>query len=224
MILAAGNTPEQSSVANFLPTALINRCIVLTVSPPRVDAWADFMDKMYPMQWDKRVYAFLKRFEAENYLLQMPRETETLQNFATPRTWTDLALLLAKGIENDDVITGLLGYEIGQKFEAFLKVNLDIRELRKEPAKFHSLSLDAKYMACVMLASWLTRSTKKWKMSFPLIDTMSKESKDFLVLTCMSMKKNRLTEYLKELFRYNQEYMTILDTVVLKLKRELVAN
>ena len=59
-IVACGNKPEHSSVANYLPTPLINRMLVLTIDPPKVDDWMEFMQKTYGDEWDKRCWAFLK--------------------------------------------------------------------------------------------------------------------------------------------------------------------
>lgn len=230
MIIACGNTPEHSAVANMLPAPLLDRCIVLYVDSPRIDSWADWMNSHYANRWDKRVYAFNKRFESEGYLLKVPKKVETLFNFPTPRSWTDVALLLKAGIEDSNIYTGLLGPEIGQKFNAFLKVRVDLGELMEEPHKFVDMSLDAQYMSCVMFGTWLAKQVRKKatleavKKGFPLVDVMAKMSRDLLVLTCMSMKRQYLTKFLKILFKHDSKYMSILDTVVLRLKSELIAG
>ena len=84
-IIACGNRPEHASVANMLPVPLIGRLIVLSVEAPKIDEWYSWMDSKYHDEWDKKCYAFLKRFEDEYYLLKLPRENETLEAHPEPR-------------------------------------------------------------------------------------------------------------------------------------------
>jgi len=180
-IIACGNRPEHSAVASMLPTPLISRLNVIDVEPSSVDEWSDWMTKNYGDGWDRRCYAFLKRFEDENYLIKVPRQTETLDPHPTHRTWTSLATLMARGIQDKDTIKGLIGYEVGTKFDAFLKVRVDINELIREPQLFHELEFDAKYMVSVMLASWISKHINSPTKVFPLIDEMSEEKRERLI-------------------------------------------
>jgi hypothetical protein len=181
------------------------------------------MEHHYPDAWDKRVLAFLRRFEGEGHFLKVPKEIETLHNFPTPRSWSDLALYLHAGLKNDDLICGLVGEETGQKFQAFLKVNVDLNELISNPELFRTLNLDARYMSCVMLGTYLTKNYKKAKKTFPLLDVMASISRDLLVLTLISVKHKQLVEVLRQLKSYNKEYMSVLKDIAVKLKRELKA-
>jgi hypothetical protein len=221
MIVAAGNRPEESSVANMLPTPLISRMLIIQVDQPTVQEWADWMNDNFFGEWDTRNLAFLRRFETDGYLLQIPSKTETLDAYAVPRTWTALSLLMKQGIDDDETIVGLVGYEVGQKLEAFLKVNVDMDDLLDHPSKFRELNLDGKYMVSVMLSSWITKNIKKPQKSFELIDWMSNESKEFLILTCIGMQKPQLVNFLKELFIGRPQYKEILSEIVIRLKEEI---
>ena len=218
MIIACGNRPEHSSVARLLPTPLINRCLVIDVAPPTVDQWARFMDATYS-EWDRRVYAFLKAFEEEGYLLQVPRKMETLDPYPTPRTWTSLAIHMAKGVESRELVKGLVGEEVGQKFLAFLEVKVDIEELIAEPQRWKRLSMDARYMASVMLATWITRNIKRGvERCFRLMDEMSETGRDFIVITLIAIPDKRVRiPLVKSLFQYDSRYKDfLLDVVSIK--------
>jgi len=221
MVVAAGNAPEHSAVATMLPTPLVDRLLVLYIDPPTVDGWAKWMSRTYGDEWDRRAYAFLKRFEAEGYLLQVPRKVETLHNYPTPRSWTATSLLLHRGVGDDDALAGLLGGEVGQKFAAFCAVNIDVRELIAHPELFAQLDLDGRYMASVMLGTWLSKH-KEHRRAFGLVDAMSRESREFLVIAAMSTKRAPLVRFLKVLFKYNPKYRDALTDVV-TLKGELKA-
>jgi len=97
------------------------------------------MNRKYNDAWDKRVYVFLKRFENEGYILKLPRTPEGLEEYPTPRTWSWLALDLYEGFNELEDICGLVGEEVGMRFHAFLKLNVDIDELIAEPKRFHVL-------------------------------------------------------------------------------------
>jgi hypothetical protein len=180
------------------------------------------MNGAYGDRWDKRVYGFLRAFESENYLLQVPKRPETLEAYPTPRSWTRLALELAEGFDSDDDICGLIGYDVGQRFQAFLKVKVDLEELLKEPEGFLRLGLDGKYMACVLLGSWAEKNMRSVGRAFPLIDAMAGESREYLVVTCLSMSRRGLVEFLRRLFGHNRAYAELLGEVALKLKDALV--
>jgi len=223
LIVCCGNRPEHSAVANLPPTPLLDRLLVIDVSEPSVDEWADWMNTTYGDEWDKRCYAFNKRFEKDGYLIQVPRQTETLDPYPTPRSWTSLSTLMAKGIHDRDTIRGLIGYEVGTKLDAFLKVDVDINQLLMEPRAFHELEFDAKYMVAVMLGSWISQHIKNPARAFGLIDEMSSEKREFLVLTCMAMNRRKLVSFLRALFAYNVAYRDVLSEIAIGIKEEIAA-
>ena len=190
-VVAAGNSPEHSSVANQLPAPLINRLLVLEVSAPTVDEWYKWMVDKYGDSWDIRTYAFLKAFETESYLLRPPEDPETLRNYPTPRAWTKLALLMKRGFDDPEIITGLIGPEVGARFSAFLKTRVDLNELLEDPEKFKELNLDQQYMAAIMLAGWFERNKKIGK-GFRLLTKMSEESVEFTIVTLLSITDQKV--------------------------------
>lgn len=220
-IVAAGNRPEESSVANLLPTPLINRMIKIEIQPATVDEWFEWMDSKYHDEWDKRTYAFLKRFETENYILMVPKKTETLDQYPTHRTWTTLATYMQKGIQDDETITGLVGEEVGTKFEAFMKVDIDLEQMMANPTSFRTLTVDGKYMLSIMLSTWLTKHIKDPTKSFELIDSMHNDSREFLILTCMGMSKSSLVNLLRILFTARPQYKESLSEIIIKLKEDI---
>jgi len=154
-------------------------------------------------------------------LLKIPSTAEGLENFPTPRSWTWIALDLKEGFNSLEDICGLVGEEVGRKFDAFLKLNVDIEDLIREPKVFHRLSFDAKYVVPIMLANWISQHQKSMGKAFPLIDEMTNEKHEFLVMTCVSMKKRDLVAFLKELFTYKPMYRDILSEIALEVRNEI---
>ena len=206
----------------MLPTPLLSRMLIIDIAPPSVDDWKDWMDATYGDEgWARTTYMFLKRFEAENYLIQVPRTPEGLDAYPVPRTWTALATLMTKNISDSETIRGLVGEEVGQKFGAFLKVDVDLNELMREPEIFVELGEDARYMAALMLSSWIGDHLKKPDRAFPLIDVMSGESREYLLLTCLTISRRKLVLFLKGLFIHDAQYKDMLSEVALKIRDEI---
>ena len=202
---------------------LLNRFKIIKISPPSVDEWMDWMNSKYKDEWDKRVYVFLKRFENEGYLLKLPKTPEGLEEYPTPRSWTWLALDLYDGFNDLEDICGLVGEEVGMRFHAFLKLNVDIDELIAEPKRFHVLELDAKYMATFMLSSWIVQNFKNLAKAYPLIDEMSSESHEYLVMVCKTMKKTSAARFLSQLLNDKPMYRDILREISETISREISA-
>lgn len=224
MIVACGNRPEHSSVATMLPIPLLSRMLIIDVAPPSVDDWRNWMDGTYGEEgWARTTYVFLKRFETENYLIQVPQTPEGLDAYPVPRTWTSVATLMAHNMSDSETIRGLVGEEVGIKFGAFLKVDVDIDELMQEPSKFLDLSEDARYMTSLILSSWIGGHMKNLNRAFPLLDIMSDASREYTILTCMSIYKRDLVAFLKDLFNYDARYEDLLSEVTLKIADEITA-
>lgn len=219
-IITAGNRPEESAVANMLPSPLVNRMLLVDVARPKLEEWQEYMNKNYGDRWDKRVFAFLKRFANEGYFLKPPQRTETLEGFPTPRAWTHLSLLMHKGISDRDTLLGLLGSEVGEKLNIFLMTDVDIEELIERPEKFHGLNLDGKYMATVMLSSWISNS-EEFSKAFDLIDAMGSESREYLVTVCVCLDREKLVEFLTQLFQHNPRYREFLGQVALEARAQI---
>ena len=153
LIIAAGNRLEDSSLVSELPVPLINRFVVLEIEKPNPKDWIQYMSENYE-EWDKSIAAFLSKFP--NYIHYVPSNiTQTLSQVATPRTWTQLALI-SKEIEDDlhvleEVASGLVGKEAASHFITFRNTKLpDEEDLRKDfKGVWSKTSIAAKYMLAV---------------------------------------------------------------------------
>ena len=204
MVVAASNTSEHSSLSSALPVPLANRFDIIPVDAPTVDEWKSWMSATYGDKWDKVSYTFLKRFENEGYILKVPPEPETTQNIPTHRSWTRVAVLSHYGVFEPE---GHLGPEIGQKFRAFKAINIDITDLIANPERWEKLDLDAKYMACAMLSSWLDQQQKdKLSTGFPLLDAITAESREYFILICQCTKVSTLSRMFPLLFAHSKKY------------------
>jgi len=221
LVVAAGNRPEDSTLVRLIHAPLLNRFKVIKVDAPSIEEWATWMNERYGDKWDKRVYAFLMRFKDEGYLLKLPERPEGLEAWPSPRSWTWLALDLHEGFDSIEDIIGLVGEEVGRKFDAFTKIDFDLDDLIKEPTRFHNLQFDAKYMVPVMLASYV--NGKNNSKAFPLVDEMCKESDEFIIMTCKCMDKGKLIGFLRSLFAYNKTYGKILEDIADSIKGEISA-
>lgn len=229
MIVAAGNRVEDSnSIVRLIHNALLNRFKIIKIIQPTVEEWAEFMIGKYGDNWDKRVYAFLKHFESEGFLLKIPESGEGLDEFPTPRSWTWVALDLIHGFDSLDDIIGLVGEEAGRKFHAFSKVKVFLEDLLKSPEKFHDLSFDGKYMVPILLASWIDKKAKPTDKSFkaineclPLIDHMCSERGEFLMMTCVATPKKKLLPFLTELLKNRPQITSFFDETLTKIYTEI---
>jgi len=164
-IVAAGNTPDDAAIASMLDAPIINRVRVFRVEPPTVDEWAEYMNK-YVEDWDTRVYAFLKRFS--KFFFQKPNDVETLDPFATPRQWTELAKV--SHYFDDETLEYIaysnVGSEAAAHFMTFIKTNVpDVEEILKKPELIASFDIDAKYLVAAQIASAIQKEFSDSKKS-----------------------------------------------------------
>jgi hypothetical protein len=151
MVVAAGNTPDDSPIARLLPTSLINRTLVLRANRPGVNEWAKYMENKFGDKWDKRVYAFLL-IQEDKFIESIDKnELERLDNFATPRTYTMAAARLyelANAPITQDmlkaILVGLLGPTVGEALYTFINMSIDIESIINDPSKFNTLNVDQK--------------------------------------------------------------------------------
>jgi len=129
---------------------------------------------------------------------------------------------LKEGFDSPDDIKGYVGQEVGAKFQAFMKTQVNINELIKKPESFRNLAFDAQYMSAIMLASWLSKA-KDMKKAFPLIDVMSSMRTEFLVITCTSMKRQKLIKLLQQLILHQPHYRKTLSKIAIGLKDAIAA-
>jgi hypothetical protein len=140
------------------------------------------MDKTYGDTWDRRVAAFLMRFP--EYIVTSPG-TSASRNFATPRAWTALALLLPSTPAEftDERIFACVGVEVGSKFAAFLRTKVPaVEEILENPEILRELSLDALYLAAVSLGMAAARA-KDPRVFFPAFDILAEKPEVLVVAT-----------------------------------------
>ena len=140
---------------------------------------------------------------------------------APGRTWEWLAVELHEGFDSLEDIKGLVGEEVGQKFYAFLQVNVDIDELMDNPDMWDLLNIDGKYMAATMLGSWFSKHASKPERAFGLVDKMCKDSREYLIVSLVSTSSSQLVKVLQNLLKHRKEYFEMLREIVLKLKPAL---
>ena len=121
-IIAAGNHPEHSTVANLLPSPLANRFAIFDIDASDVYEWIEYVDSVEG-NIDPRIAGYLSRFPSD---LIKKSDAETLENFPTPRSWSRLNQVLRGDITNIKIIRelaqSLLGKEVAHKFATFCRL------------------------------------------------------------------------------------------------------
>ena len=201
-VVAAGNRPEDSSVARLLPAPLMDRVTRVDFGLPKIEEWAEYMNANG--DWDTRVLAYLKRFPED--FLKPPSEPETLENFPTPRSWTRVAQWFPRmRSENsrEALCTGNLGVEVGGKFLTFIRNPVPSpEELVQNPKKFKELSLDQKYIFTVVLSNWLREDIRrKTKKAVNLVKVMAEDDREFIMLAMITLPTKERAVFFNELVR-----------------------
>ncbi|MEM1967682.1 MAG: AAA family ATPase [Nitrososphaerota archaeon] len=190
-IIAAGNSPEHSSLANELPTPLVSRFQVIQVDPPSLQEWVDHMSRTYGSNWDTRIAGYLNCFLSD--FIAVPKEPMTLQPYPCPRSWTRLGLKLKalspspstastsqKGLL-EEIAQSLVGPEVGARFAAFCSINVDLEQLLHRPEQFSALNTEGKWLASTMLASRIMAKGVE-RPGLNLLGEMLKSGAEFVVL------------------------------------------
>lgn len=163
-IVAAGNPESVSSVARLLPAPLVNRFVVVNVSPPSVEEYIDYLLTRHS-RIDDTVVAYLL-LNGEKVLYQPPGEADTLHNYPTPRSWERVAVEAWKLADDDEtyrtILAGLLGPRIGLEFYAFRKLKPPKPdELLRQPELLRGLSTEARMLAIVQLARFAAEQSSR---------------------------------------------------------------
>jgi len=187
MIVAMGNEPEHSSIANELPAPLVSRVTLVELDPPTVDEWASYMNRNYQGMWDTRVLAFLKRFPED--FIETSLDVETLTNYPCPRNYTRTAIDLKMGLDQRMVCIGNLGPAVGEKLNGFLKVQIpSVQELLRDPVRFNELNLDQKYLCTIELAEYTGKDPRLVSRDLiNLLDTIGAENREFLAVYAITI-------------------------------------
>ncbi|MEW6173407.1 MAG: ATP-binding protein [Bacillota bacterium] len=221
-VVAAGNRPEDSSIANLLPAPMLNRVYRIEVKPPRLTEWAAWMNANQP-HYEEKVFAYLCRFPEDFY--RVPGEVAILDGYPTPRSYEFLARDLAAAVRaglGAEVIRTLciaaLGTEVGEKFFAFYKHPVpSFDELMESPSIFERLSIDERYFAVVVIGQGISKKVLEIKtesrsgslfearkmvnyvisITIPLLETVAGISREYLGLLWFTLA-NRVDSPWKE--------------------------
>lgn len=207
LVIGAGNRPEHTSLARKLASSIINRVMKLDVECATVEEWGEWMTKKYGDNWDKSVYAFL--LSARNFFV-MKGEPETLDAFATPRQWSELALKLSKielsDREKEAVVCGTVGTEAGMHYLTFIR-NLipELDEFKKKPIEYwKEFSISQKYLMALRIAS-----SKDSEFIVKLLTDLFKIDREFIViilrLCSISMKGKEFIELIEMIRNRSKE-------------------
>jgi hypothetical protein len=195
-VVAAGNHPDHSSVANLLPSPLVNRFAVIYVDDLDVFEWVEYV-RNNEGGIDPRVAGYLARFPTDLY---NKVDAETLENFPTPRSWSRLNQILRENdlglVEVEEVARMLLGSVVAQKFAAFCKLQELLPppdRILKDPDDFFRRAsefkgggapkIDLLYYAVSSISSHLATSKAiDWKQVVDFAVALAKVQSDLFVV------------------------------------------
>ena len=214
MIISAGNPLEWSSVANPLPLPLrMGRLVPVRVSPPTVEEWIEYMDRVYGNKWLRVVGAYLLRFK-NDFIIAPSEDDDGLSAIPSPRSWTKLATLLYQMLQSTDeeekpdkefieeIIIGHVGPEAGRKLATLISTSIDIDAIAKkvltDPSKYSTLTETEK----ILVLNIASQDPKKYK---ELAKYLATNHRDDLVIMVSLMKKEVRLEMLKD-----PDYKTII--------------
>ena len=200
-IVAAGNPPEWSEVTRSLPKPLRNRMTIVEVEPPTPDEWAAYMDRKYGDGWEKLVYAYVKMFKED--FIKPPGEDD-YSAFPTPRSWTNLAVLLHQFSDAnpelvEELVIGNVGREVGTKFIAVLKTKVEVRrlleEVRRNPAAIDSFKVNEVILVLHAVAQQpIDVIVQSYKV---FIEYLASRHREHLTLMIMLMARDKRYSFIK---------------------------
>jgi DNA polymerase III delta prime subunit len=170
-IIAAGNSPETSSIANLLPAPLANRFAIFDIYAGDVYEWIDYVNSREGGIVDF-IAGYLVRFPTD---LTIKSDAETLENFPTRRAFSRLNMIVRENKINvkrlEKIATALLGQTVATKLVAFFKLHSYLptpEKLLRNPqlldtavsrAKNDGINeLDIIYYAVASVSSYVTHS------------------------------------------------------------------
>lgn len=198
-IIAAANTSEWSEIARALPKPLRNRMTVISVDPPSVDEWINYMHSKYGDQWDTVTAAYLKANEQD--FIKPPMEDDGFSAFPTPRSWTNVAVMLgrfrgADGEFIEEMIMGNLGKEVGTKLLALMRTRINVAEvlegIKTNPSMFSGLSVNERILVINAFASVNAEKLKDYQR---FVEYMAEHDRDYLMISVMLMDRPKRAKF-----------------------------
>jgi hypothetical protein len=198
-IVAAANTSEWSEIARALPKPLRNRMTVVTVDPPSVDEWINYMHTRYGDGWNTVVAAYLKANEHD--FIKPPSDDDGFSAFPTPRSWTNVAVMLHRFRDADDefieeIAVGNLGKEVGTKLLALMRTRINVaevlEELKTNPSKFSDLSVNERILVINAFASVNAERLKDYSR---FVEYMAERDRDYLMISVMLMDRPKRAKF-----------------------------
>jgi hypothetical protein len=198
-IVAAANTSEWSEIARALPKPLRNRMTVVTVDPPSVDEWINYMHTNHKDQWDTVVAAYLKANEHD--FIKPPADDDGFSAFPTPRSWTNVAVMLHRFRDADDefieeMVIGNLGKEVGTKLLAIMRTKINVAEvlegLKTNPSVFSDLSVNERILVVNAFASVNAERLKDYQK---FVEYMAERDRDYLMISVMLMDRQKRAKF-----------------------------
>jgi len=201
-IVAAGNPAEWSEITRPLPKPLRNRMTIVEVSPPTTDEWYNYMDRKYGDGWERLTYAYVRMFQDD--FIKPPSDDDT-SAFPTPRSWTNLAVLL-HGFSGADpefveeIVVGSVGKDVGIKFMALLKTKAEIvrlvEKVKTGPEAFDKFNVNEKILVVHAVSQQhldeMTRTYSKF------IEYLAAKHREYLVLMILLMSREKKVAFIKK--------------------------
>lgn len=200
LVVAASNSAEYSSLSNSIPKPLRDRFDFIEVDAPSLEAWADWMDRIYGTEkWDRSILAYL-HWKPSDFLANI---TDTVEDNgyeppATPRGWSYVALAFAKTKKEElraSIAKGKLG-RVGESLMAFLANKVpSFQELIKRPEVIRDFNVEQKYLAAMTVAEAINKSAKNIRKSKRFMEFIAEyDDREFISALFAFLKKQRRRE------------------------------
>jgi hypothetical protein len=201
-VIAAGNHPETSAVANLLPAPLTNRFSVIDIDSGDIYEWIEYVNTREG-GIDPRVAGYITRFPGDLY---HKADAETLENFPTRRAWSRLNQVIRdNNITDLSMVEELAKMKVGKvvaaKFAAFCRLqkylptpdkilkNPDV-VLNKEVREEEFSRIDLIYYAVATVASYLLSNKADEKEVINFSTKLANVQGDLLVVFIRLLPKN----------------------------------
>jgi len=128
LVVALGNPPEHSSIANPLPAPLVGgKALVVRAKAPTLEEWIKYMTAKHGREWDRKIAGLLAF--APQLFIKLPEDAELVEPYPTPRGWEKSAVMCYRDPENCYVyVEGFCGREakvIFEQYKEYVAPNLD---------------------------------------------------------------------------------------------------